>query len=71
MTNAIFDALSDEYRAYCAAQDLPETDAESLALDLWDMPDTPRRAAHIRWVSNFIRRWEAAEDLYRIAEPAS
>lgn len=60
---ALFDALTDEYQAYCDKHGLPQLSATEL---LWEM--TPeQKEQHGGYVSGFIDRWEATQ---RVAEGA-
>lgn len=52
------DELIEEYQTYCNAHGLPQMSADELVLELSEK-DSEANAEHIRWLSDFIRRWEA------------
>ena len=61
MTDTI-NSLTDEYQDYCTRRGLPLLSANELLGKLTEL-DNPSEARRerIRWLTNFINRWDAAD----------
>lgn len=59
--DALFDALSEEYQAYCDSHGLPQLSADEL---LWELTERQKRQ-HGDYLMDFINRWEATKNLTR------
>lgn len=61
--------LTKEYEAFLDDTAYPRTDAENLLLEIWNMiddcndpHDMIRLKLDVKWLSQFIRKWEASEE---------
>src|SRR4030095_8780655 len=76
----MFEDLTDELRRYCREHDLPDLSADELACEISGVldgyessfiakPETQERRQELseahKWVSDFVRRWEQAEECER------
>lgn len=60
--------LTNQYSEYCGEHDLPAMSADELLHEMFARRDAI--AAHVKWLSDFILRWEVAQEEERETDNA-